>query len=446
LLHPHPDNVLIVGAGSGNDVAGVLRGGAKRITAVEIDPAIIEMGKRHHPEQPYASSHVRIVNDDARSFFATTDERYDLIIFGLLDSHTTTAMTNARLDHYVYTRESLTRARSLLSENGVIVLSFEATKPFIADRMTRCVREVFGEEPLAFKIPANPLGWGGLMLVAGDSAVIHSQLANHPRLAKQIDVWKANQTLSLAGSTNIATDDWPYIYLEKPSIPSLYFLLAVLMVGLVAYGKFRLKTKTAVTSWKKSHWHFFFLGAGFLLLEVQNISKAAVVLGNTWLVNAVIISGIMVMILLANWLVQKFPRLPIHAVSACLLGSCLGLYLLDLSTFAFLPFVTKSILVGALTTLPMLFSGVIFIHSFAKVEEKDIALGANLIGALVGGMLQTITFVIGIKALLLIVAGLYGLALVLRPRTVHSEETPLDQQVTRRTNEFIGDQIPTVQA
>ena len=35
-----------------------------------------------------------------------------------------------------------------------------------------------------------------------------------------------------------------------------------------------------------------------MLLEVQNISKAAVVLGNTWIVNAVIISGVMVMILL----------------------------------------------------------------------------------------------------------------------------------------------------
>jgi hypothetical protein len=84
----------------------------------------------------------------------------------------------------------------------------------------------------------------------------------------------------------------------------------------------------------------------------------------------------------------------------------------------------------------MLFSGVIFIHSFAKVEEKDIALGANLIGALVGGMLQTITFVIGIKALLLIVAGLYALALVMRPRTSRSDETPVEHQVTRRTNGY----------
>jgi len=51
-----------------------------------------------------------------------------------------------------------------------------------------------------------------------------------------------------------------------------------------------------------------FWARAFLLLEVQNISKAAVVLGNTWLVNAVVISGVLAMILLAN-LVRLLPAL-----------------------------------------------------------------------------------------------------------------------------------------
>jgi spermidine synthase len=96
---------LIVGAGSGNDAAGALRHNLQSVTAVEIDPAIIGIGQELHPEMPYASPKVKIVNDDARSFFATNTEKYDVISFGLLDSHTTTAMTNARLDHYVYTKE-----------------------------------------------------------------------------------------------------------------------------------------------------------------------------------------------------------------------------------------------------------------------------------------------------------------------------------------------------
>ncbi|MFQ5530313.1 MAG: hypothetical protein ACE5FP_08190, partial [Gemmatimonadota bacterium] len=105
LLHPEPKNMLIVGAGAGNDAAAALRNGADRVTAVEIDPAIISIGERYHPQRPYSSNRVRLVLDDARSFLASTDDRFDLISFGLLDSHTATTMTNARLDHYVYTRE-----------------------------------------------------------------------------------------------------------------------------------------------------------------------------------------------------------------------------------------------------------------------------------------------------------------------------------------------------
>jgi hypothetical protein len=177
-----------------------------------------------------------------------------------------------------------------------------------------------------------------------------------------------------------------------------------------------------VRDWGRSHWHFFFLGAAFLLLEVQNISKASVVLGNTWEVNAVIVSGVLAMILLANLAAYKFPKFPLSIVYTVLISTCLSLYLVDLSRFSFLPYATKAILTGGLTTLPMFFSGIIFIRSFAMVAHKDEALGANLIGALVGALLQSVTFLIGIKALLLIVAGLYFCSLLTKPRLLIQEE------------------------
>jgi spermidine synthase len=435
LFHPNPDKVLIVGAGSGNDVAGALRGGAKEVTAVEIDPAIIELGRRHHPERPYDSPRVRVVNDDARSFFAMTDQKFDVIVFGLLDSHTTTAMTNARLDHYVYTRESIARARSLLNEGGVVVLSFEATKQFIADRMARVIRDTFDAEPLSFIVAPNPTGWGGLLFVAGDRAVIDGQLAINARLAEHVEQLQSEYPIEYAYTTRVTSDDWPYIYLETPWIPSLYYLLGGLMLALVIYSSFRLQVRGLFGGWSVSHWHFFFLGAAFLLLEVQNISKASVALGNTWLVNAVIISGILLMILLANFVAAKFPRLPRNAVVACLIGSCLALYFVDLSRFAFLPFAPKALVIGLLTTLPMLFSGIIFIDSFAKVRQKDLALGANLIGALVGGMLQSITFVIGIKALLIVVAGLYACAMIFAPRATPADGGRDDDGVAKEQDD-----------
>jgi hypothetical protein len=153
-----------------------------------------------------------------------------------------------------------------------------------------------------------------------------------------------------------------------------------------------------------------------MLLETQNISKAAVALGNTWDVNAVIISSIMVFILLANAIAARLPRLPLGIAYGGLLASCLGLYLLDLAWFNSLPYTARAIVVGGLTCLPMLFSGIVFVRSFAASPSKDAALGANLLGALVGGLLQSVTFLTGIRALLLIVAALYALAFLTRPR------------------------------
>ena len=415
-LHPDPQSVLVVGAGSGNDAAGALRQGAGHVVAVEIDPAIVAFGEAYHPERPYQSSQVTVVTDDARSYFATCDRTFDVISFGLLDSHTTTAMTNARLDHYVYTMESIGHAKTLLNEGGVMVLSFEAQKPFIADRMAGVLKSVFGIEPLVFRIPTTNYGWGGVMFVTGDLGVANARINADEKLATLIAGWQERYPIVPTYTTKITTDDWPYVYLEAPGIPLLFYLLAAMMVLLYMRFRWRLDMPKLAARWSRTHWHFFFLGGAFLLLQVQNISKASVVLGNTWLVNAVIITGVLVMILLANAIAARFPKLPLAPVYFALCGSCLALYFVDLSRYAFLPFATKAFIVGGLTTLPMLFSGIVFIRSFAAVKAKHEALGANLIGSLFGALLQSITFLIGIKALLLIVAGLYLMSMLTQPR------------------------------
>jgi hypothetical protein len=415
LFHPNPRSVLIVGAGAGNDVAGALRHGVQSVTAVEIDPAIIRIGGELHPENPYSSPDVKVVNDDARSFFATTTDQYDIIVFGLLDSHTTTALTNARLDHYVYTQESLSQAKSKLAPGGVMVLTFEAEKPFISDRIALALEGIFDQKPIVFRILPSYYGWGGVMFVTGDRNNIQSQLNQNPSLSGYIHDLQNRNPIQITQNTKITTDDWPYIYLQSPRIPGLYYLLVILIILLFVRSNKKWQSYIQISNLDRSFWHFFFLGAAFLLLEVQNISKASVVLGNTWQVNTVIISSILAMALLANWISYKFPSLPLAPVYFLLVATCVALYFLDLARFGFLPYFTKALLVGSLTSLPMLFSGIVFIHSFANIEDKSNALGANLIGALVGALLQSLTFVIGIKALLLVVAGLYLLSLFTLP-------------------------------
>lgn len=430
-LHQAPKRVLIVGAGSGNDVAGALRQGASHVTAVEIDPAIISFGRRYHPEKPYTDPRVTVVLDDARSYFATCREKFDVISFGLLDSHTMTSMTNVRLDHYVYTRESLEQARSLLADDGILTLSFAAVRPFMIDRFANLLRDVFEQEPFTFRVPVTTYGWGGTMYVSGNIQGVHAQLAAQPALAKVIDHWRTAAPIETNHETAPADDDWPYIYLQSRQIPVLFFLLVGMLVVLLVHGQRKLVGGPLVAGWSRSHWHFFFLGAAFLLLEVQNVTRASVGLGNTWQVNAVIISGILAMVLLANLIVARFPSLPIEPFYLGLCVTCLGLYAVDLSSFAALPYAMRAMALAGLTALPMLFSGVIFIRSFSTAPSKSDALGANLVGALAGGLLQSITFITGLKALLLIVAALYGCAMLTRKvRTAEQKGSRMDEVLT----------------
>lgn len=161
LVHPRPDEVLVVGSGTGNDVAGLLRNGAGHVTAVDIDPVILSLGREFHPERPYDSDRVEIVTTDARSFFAHTKAQYDLIVFGFLDSHTTTSLTNARLDHYVYTEESFRHVRTLLRPGGILCLTFTPVRPFIADASPSSCATYSGIGRLPTAFPSMPVAQPG---------------------------------------------------------------------------------------------------------------------------------------------------------------------------------------------------------------------------------------------------------------------------------------------
>src|SRR5438046_7294388 len=133
----------------GNDVAAALRNGAGQVTAVEIDPLILKLGEKYHFEKPYSSPRVRQVQDDARSYVENSRDRFDLIVFSLLDSHTTSShFSNIRIDNYVYTVEALKAAKRLLEPNGVFIVKFQVDTPWIAGRLHGLLSNVFGHSPL----------------------------------------------------------------------------------------------------------------------------------------------------------------------------------------------------------------------------------------------------------------------------------------------------------
>ncbi len=404
--------ILVVGAGTGNDVAGALRWTSGEIVAVEIDPVIVDFGKRFHPERPYQNSRVTVVNTDARAFFERSKEKFDLIVFGLLDSHTTTSLSSARLDHFVYTREAVAAAKKLLADKGVFALIFQPQRGFIIERLAKTLTEAFGRDPRVVKIPINQSAWGGRLFLTGDEAIIEQVLANDSSLGDFFADYA--EKVDLGGSTvEITSDDWPYLYLDSRRIPVLCLLLAVVSVFIWIRAR---RDYGLAGGWSRGNLaenlHFLALGTAFTLLEVYGINRAAIVFGNTWFTNCAVIGGVLGMILLANAIVERFPNIPKSFGFGGLFVMLIGVWFAPFEALMGLSLPLKVLAVMFLCGAPMLCSGIVFARSFDGVTDRPRALSANLFGALVGGALQVLSFEVGIKALLLVVALFYGLALI----------------------------------
>src|SRR2546421_432343 len=138
---------LILGAGSGSDTATALANGVKSVTAVEIDPVIMKLGGRFHPDQPYSDPRVRLVNADGRVFLRNTNEKFDLIIFALPDSLTlTSSIANLRLESFLFTQDSLDAAKAALAPDGVLVLYNYYREPWLIEKLAGMVSQTFGRD------------------------------------------------------------------------------------------------------------------------------------------------------------------------------------------------------------------------------------------------------------------------------------------------------------
>ena len=397
-LAPAGSQVVVVGSGMGNNVAAALRNGMGSVVAVEIDPAIVELGIQYHPEHPYSDQLVQVIVDDARSFFNKTSSRYDLVVFGLLDSHTLlSGFSSVRLDSYVYTLESFQQARGILKEDGYLVITF-AANDWIRERLGRMIGQVFGAEnvfiydgirDLTFVASANPVEAEGQDMLAR---------------------WQPDPAYD---DLPLTTDDWPYVYMRERVIPSGYWQ-TYLVIGLLCFG---MMARTFPESLRPD-WKFFLLGAAFLLIEFKSITELALLFGTTWFVNSLAISGVLVMALLANIYVLKAKQVNLRLMYGLLFASIIAGYFIPLELlFGLSPF-WRGLSGALLLTIPLLFAGVIFSALLKRRGETAGPIASNFAGSALGGVLEYGSIWWGIKGLYLLAAGLYlaAAALTLRKR------------------------------
>jgi hypothetical protein len=405
----------------GNDAAAALRARAKEVVALDIDPAILRLGTELHPEKPYDAARAGTIVADARAYFrrhayaSDSTERFDLVVFGLLDSQTAlSSMSSVRLEFYVYTVESLREALELLrGDDGLMVITFSVGwRAWVGKRLYRTIAEATATPPLALETSGYD---GGVTFVAG------------PGLAKidrsRFDEWGCRDVSDryASGAVRECTDDWPFLYVNPEHWPWVYILALALMLVVGSWLVRRAMRKcapveSAVTF--RFDLHMFLMGAAFMLVETSAIARLSLVFGATWMVNAAVILAVMVMILAANTLVaaRKAPRLPVNY----------GLLLAALVLVFFFPFDRFLTVWGGgfwaafVVALPVLFSGLVFAEAFAGARSAHLALGCNMLGAILGGVLEAVSLGTGIRALALlaiVVYALSALALRLQSRT-----------------------------
>lgn len=398
-LVEHYDTVLVLGAGAGNDVALLLDMGAKYIDAVEIDPEIAEFGRGMHQQHPYDDPRVNVRVNDARAFLRQTERTYDLIVFGTLDSQTLlSGMTSVRLDNYVYTREALRDAKAVLAPGGRLVMYHMSPMPAIAAKIFQLLAGTFEEPPAVFHWQTYTLF--NYAFVAG---------------AWKADEWKdVTFPRHLIADVHMPTDDWPFLYLVRRTFPLHYIeglavVLSISLLLVLAAGGKGMRGNVDL--------ELFFLGLGFMLLETKSVTEMSLLFGSTWGVNLLVFSSILIVILAANWLVILKRGIKLRPVLVSLLVSLGVGFAVPVRSLAGGSLWVEWIIGGALVATPIFFAALTFATLFRDRVNSVRALGYNLFGAAVGGVLEYSVMIWGVKKLYLIAAVAYALVWLLTERS-----------------------------
>lgn len=403
-------NVLIVGAGTGNDVAVALSEGAQHVDAVEIDPILIKLGRSQHPNHPYDSPRVTTHNADGRAFLQNSTKKYNLILFALPDSLTAVnGQSNLRLESYLLTEQSIMSARAHLAPGGTMSM-YNYYSNHLYNRYATTMLDAFGQAPCSQVGP--PLGGRRLAVLTDKPA---GETVPNCIGAGNGTVWHGAQVAP-------ATDDHPFPYLLKNTVPSNYvwMLALILAASLIAVWLFGSR------SFRKmgGYIDLAFMGAAFLLLETKNIVQFALLFGSTWLVNALVTVAILVAVYLAVETARHVKLPPPVVLYAALIASLVLTWLIPQDDLLTLPIAARFLAGGALAFAPVFIANLIFAQRFSDVETTTTAFAANLLGAMVGGALEYLALITGYRFLLILVGVLYALAFLFRTLRYRSSAQP----------------------
>jgi SAM-dependent methyltransferase len=387
------DDVLIVGAGSGSDVAIALREGAKHVDAVDIDPRIMQIGVEMNIDRPYANPGVQRHVNDGRAFLENTERKYDLILFALPDSLTlVSGASQIRLESFLFTEEAIQSVRRALKPDGAFAMYNYYREPWLIDRLAGTTQAVFGHEPCVDT-------WADAQAVVSIAVQVESQTCGEP--------W--------VPTTEITTvkDDAPFLYFRGNSFPPLYAFTigAILLASLVT-----VRLLGGPLGTMRPYADLFFMGAAFLLLETKNIATFALLFGTTWFVNALVFAGVLVIVLAAVETERRVKTPPLKVVFIALAASLAAAWVIKPEWLLPLAFWPRLVVATVLAFLPIYLANIAFAKRFRESSDSQSAFAINLLGTIVGGCLEYAALFTGYNNLLIVTGLLYLVAFLLVPR------------------------------
>jgi SAM-dependent methyltransferase len=454
--------VLVIGAGSGNDVSRALQWGAEHVDTVEIDPVIQRLGARDHPDRPYQDPRVTVHLDDGRNFLRSTTKQYDLVLYALIDSLVLhSSYSNIRLESYLFTDEALRDVQRCLKPGGWFVMSNYYRMGWLVSRLKDSLKKRFGSEPVVLTLPYRPevrpddeRSDGFTLFVAGHPGAVDGLTATFQRRPEywlqgepaetvlataeertepffgpatpdgftqrpladergRSDWYQVGpaRVLEAAEPIRTATDDWPFLYLRRPMIPDLSWRGTALMGGLalILLVAFRPRRSSPLSPCGRGEvMRMFFLGAGFMLIETKAVVQMALLFGSTWMVNTVVFAAVLGMILLANLFVGLVKPQRLGWSYVCLFAALAANFLVPLDAFLGASRWVQVTGAALLVFAPVACAGVVFAVSFARSRQPDRAVGANVAGAVLGGLAENCSMLLGFRYLVLVAAAFYA--------------------------------------
>jgi hypothetical protein len=158
--------------------------------------------------------------------------------------------------------------------------------------------------------------------------------------------------------------------------------------------------------------HFALLGMGFLLLETKSITDCSLYFGATWLVTVIVVTGVLLMVLAANFAAMRVREFSPWMYAPLFLALAL-LVLVPRGKILALAFPGRLLWALVMVPLPVFFAGIIFSTTFRLAASPSGAFGANLIGAMIGGFCEYFAMAVGSHRLSALVGAAYLFSLLI---------------------------------